>query len=104
MQGRSDAELGVLVQQLLDKEINRSLANQGGKISIVELREGRLSIAMSGGCLGCASSQVTLRQGFEVMVKRVAPEILDATDHAAGTDPFLRPPNGFGYKILIFPR
>ncbi|MSQ80806.1 MAG: NifU family protein [Candidatus Methylopumilus sp.] len=40
---------------------------------------------------GCASSQVTLRQGFEVMVKRVAPEtleILDATDHAAGKQPF----------------
>jgi Fe-S cluster biogenesis protein NfuA len=46
---------------------------------------------MSGGCQGCASSQMTLRQGFEVMVKRVAPEIVeivDATDHAAGKQPF----------------
>jgi len=46
---------------------------------------------MSGGCQGCASSQVTLRQGFEVMLKRVAPEIeeiIDVTDHAAGTQPF----------------
>ncbi|MFT5721127.1 MAG: Fe-S cluster biogenesis protein NfuA [Motiliproteus sp.] len=94
MQGRSDAELGVLVQQLLDKEINSSLANHGGKISILELRRGTLSITMSGGCQGCASSQVTLRKGFEVMVKRVAPEILeivDATDHAAGTHPFYQP-------------
>ncbi len=46
---------------------------------------------MSGGCQGCASSQVMLMQGFEVMVKRVAPEIeeiVDATDHAAGKQPF----------------
>jgi Fe-S cluster biogenesis protein NfuA len=90
-QGRSDAELGVVVQLLLDKEINRSIANHGGKISIVELRLGKLFIAMSGGCQGCGSSQVTLRQGFEVMVKKVAPEILeivDTTDHAAGTNPY----------------
>ena len=90
-QGRSDAELGLIVQQLLDKEVNRSIANHGGKISLVDVREGKLFITMSGGCQGCASSQVTLRQGFEVMVKRVAPEILeivDATDHAAGKQPF----------------
>ena len=90
-QGRSDVELGVIVQQLLDKEVNRSIANHGGKISLVDVREGKLFITMSGGCQGCASSQVTLRQGFEVMVKRVAPEILeivDATDHAAGKQPF----------------
>ena len=92
-QGRSDAELGEVVQQLLDKEVNRSIANHGGKISLVEVREGKLFITMSGGCQGCASSQVTLRQGFEVMVKRVAPEIVeivDATDHAAGKEPFYR--------------
>ena len=90
-QGRSDAELGVVVQQLLDKEVNRSIANHGGKISLVAIREGKLFITMSGGCQGCGSSQVTLRQGFEVMVKRVAPEIeqiVDATDHAAGKQPF----------------
>ncbi len=40
---------------------------------------------------GCAASQVTLRQGFEVMVRRVAPEIVDlvdTTDHVAGNTPF----------------
>ena len=89
-QGRSDAELGAAIQGLLDQEVNRSIANHGGKISIVDVSEGKLFITMSGGCQGCASSQVTLRQGFEVMVKRVAPEIVeivDATDHAAGKHP-----------------
>ena len=90
-QGRSDAELGAAIQGLLDKEVNRSIANHGGKISIVDVRQRKLFISMSGGCQGCGSSQVTLRQGFEVMVKRVAPEIeeiVDATDHAAGKQPF----------------
>ena len=66
---RSDAELGAAVQELLDREVNRSIATHGGKISLVDVRGGRLFITMSGGCQGCASSQVTLRQGFEVMVK-----------------------------------
>jgi Fe-S cluster biogenesis protein NfuA len=90
-QGRSDAELTTAIQELLDKEVNRSIANHGGKISIVDVRQRKLFITMSGGCQGCASSQVTLRQGFEVMLKRVAPEIeeiVDATDHAAGKRPF----------------
>ena len=85
-----DNKLGV-IQALLDKEINRSIANHGGKISIVEIRQGKLYISMSGGCQGCASSQVTLRQGFKVMLKRVAPEIkeiVDTTNHAAGKQPF----------------
>jgi len=90
-QGRSDAELTKAIQELLDKEVNRSIANHGGKISIVEVRQGKLFITMSGGCQGCASSQVTLRQGFEVMLNRVAPEIeeiVDTTNHAAGKHPF----------------
>ena len=91
--GRSDAELHSVIQDLLDREVNKSIANHGGQISIVDIENGVLSIAMSGGCQGCASSQVTLRQGFEVMLRRVAPEIVeivDTTDHLAGTKPFYK--------------
>ena len=90
-QVRSEIELTTAIQDLLDKEVNRSIAKHGGKISIVEILEGKLYISMSGGCQGCASSQVTLRQGFEVMLKRVAPEIeevVDTTNHAAGKKPY----------------
>jgi Fe-S cluster biogenesis protein NfuA len=89
--GRPNQEVEALVQELLDQDINVSIASHGGKISIVNFDEGKLFIAMSGGCQGCASSQVTLRQGFEVMVKKIAPEvkeIIDTTDHAAGNQPF----------------
>ncbi|MGA7084611.1 MAG: NifU family protein, partial [Pseudolabrys sp.] len=87
----TDGEIRACVQELLDREVNRSIASHGGKISIIDVRHGNLFIAMSGGCQGCAASSVTLRQGFEVMVRRVAPEIVDivdTTDHAAGEKPF----------------
>ena len=88
---RNDDEIREVVQDLLDRETNPSIAAHGGKISIVEVQDRNLYIEMSGGCQGCAASQVTLRQGFELMVRRVAPEvvdIIDATDHASGTSPF----------------
>lgn len=88
---RNDDEIREVVQDLLDRETNPSIASHGGKISIVEVQDRKLYIEMSGGCQGCAASQLTLRQGFELMVRRVAPEvvdIIDATDHASGTSPF----------------
>ena len=89
--GRTDAEIRSIVQELLNREVNRSIASHGGQISIVDVREGNLFVAMSGGCKGCAASSVTLRRGFEVMVRRVVPEIVDivdTTDHTAGKNPF----------------
>jgi Fe-S cluster biogenesis protein NfuA len=88
---RTDAEVRHAVEELLDREINPSVASHGGKISVVDVRDGTLSIAMSGGCQGCSAAQVTLKQGVEVMVRRVIPEvreILDVTDHQSGTRPF----------------
>lgn len=91
---RSDQELKKIAQELLDREINPSVASHGGKISVVDVKNGDLFISMSGGCQGCAASQLTLRQGVEVMVRRVLPqirEVIDSTDHSAGTQPFYRP-------------
>jgi Fe-S cluster biogenesis protein NfuA len=89
--GRPDNEVRAVIQELLDGEVNRGLASHGGSIDLVDYKEGKLRIAMSGGCQGCASSQATLRQSVEVMVRRIAPEvveIVDTTDHAAGRTPY----------------
>ncbi len=94
--GRADHQVRAAVERLLEREVNPSIAAHGGKISIVELTNGVLSIAMSGGCQGCASSTATLRDGFETMARRVAPEltqIVDTTNHAAGAAPFYAHPS-----------
>lgn len=88
---RSDAEIREVVQMLLDREVNPSVAAHGGAIALADVRDARLYIEMTGGCQGCAGSQVTLRQGFERMVHRVVPEvieIIDVTDHSAGRQPY----------------
>jgi Fe-S cluster biogenesis protein NfuA len=60
----------------------------------MKVADGHLYIEMTGGCQGCASSQLTLRQGFERMVRRAVPdvvEIIDVTDHLRGQMPYYRP-------------
>ena len=74
LHGGQDRALPRLLE-LLEREVNPSVASHGGKISVVGVKDATLYIAMSGGCQGCAASQVTLKQGVEVMVRRVAPEI-----------------------------
>jgi NFU1 iron-sulfur cluster scaffold homolog, mitochondrial len=64
---------------------------RGGKIVLTKVSGGNLYIEMAGGCQGCASSQLTLRQGFERLVRRVAPEvekIIDVTDLPRGQMPY----------------
>ena len=90
---RTDTEIRELVQVLLDREVNPSVAAHGGAITLADVKDGRLYIEMGGGCQGCAASQVTLRQGFERMVHRVAPEvveIIDVTDHSGGQTPYYK--------------
>lgn len=79
------------VQQLLDQQINPSLASHGGFATLVEVRDATAVVTMGGGCQGCAVSAVTLREGIQKAILEHIPEItevVDTTDHDAGENPF----------------
>lgn len=89
-EGWSDP-IAARVQAVLDQQINPAIAAHGGYIDLLNVRDGVAYIAMGGGCQGCAQVSVTLGQGVEVAIKAAVPEvtqILDTTDHAAGTNPY----------------
>ena len=88
---RTDAEIRLAVQEVLDRQANPAIARHGGNVSVIDVRDGVVSILMSGGCQGCASSAATLRGGVEKMIRAAVPEvrdIIDATDHSAGKTPY----------------
>jgi len=90
-QARTDAEILLAVQDVLDRQANPAIASHGGHVSVTEVRDGVVSMLMSGGCQGCASSAATLREGIESMIRAAVPEvrnIIDVTDHAAGETPY----------------
>jgi NFU1 iron-sulfur cluster scaffold homolog, mitochondrial len=79
------------VEDLLDRQVNPAVAAHGGQISADRVESGTVYLRMSGGCQGCAASSATLREGVERMLRAALPqirEIVDVTDHAAGSNPF----------------
>jgi Fe/S biogenesis protein NfuA len=82
------------IQEILDRQINPSVAAHGGYVDLLEVRDGAAYVQLGGGCQGCAQVDVTLRQGIEVAIKAAVPQItrvIDSTDHAAGTNPYFQP-------------
>jgi len=91
--GRSTREK---VQYLVDTQINPGVAEHGGSVQVVDVKDGGVYVRLHGGCQGCGAADFTLKQGIETIVKRAVPEIeqvVDVTNHGAGTDPYYRRPD-----------
>ncbi len=79
------------VLQVLDTQINPSIAAHGGQASLVAVEGDTAYLRLSGGCQGCGMASVTLSQGIEVAIRDNIPEItkvVDVTDHASGSNPY----------------
>jgi Fe/S biogenesis protein NfuA len=85
-------ELPDKVSQLLEQAVNPALASHGGYATLVGVDEdNNVYVTMGGGCQGCAASAATLREGIQRSIKEAIPEVaevIDATDHDAGENPF----------------
>ena len=87
-------ELATKVQELIDSTINPAVAGHGGFVQLVEVKDNKVYLQMGGGCQGCGAADITLKQGIERLIKEEIPEVaevLDATDHSAGSNPYYTP-------------
>ena len=85
------------IQELLDTQINPAVAGHGGHIELVDVHDNIVYIRFGGGCQGCGMVSVTLNQGVEQAIREAFPEIreiVDVTDHAAGTNPYYQSSKG----------
>ncbi len=90
----SSEEIRERVQQVLDTDINPSVAEHGGVIRLIDVKENQVFIQMGGGCQGCGQADVTLKFGIENAIRAAGPgvgDILDVTDHASGRNPYYTP-------------
>jgi len=80
------------VTQLLEQSVNPSLAAHGGFATLVGVDDdNQVYLTLGGGCQGCAMSRMTITEGIDRAIREAIPEvtaIVDATDHAAGENPF----------------
>lgn len=89
--GNLEGPVAERVQQVLEQQVNPSIASHGGRAELVSVEGDTAYLRLGGGCVGCGMATVTLSQGIEVAIREGVPEIehvVDVTDHASGTNPY----------------
>lgn len=62
------------IEKALD-EIRPFLENDGGDISLIEVKNKTVKVRLEGACTTCSVNQMTLKSGVEMTIKKYAPEI-----------------------------
>jgi Fe/S biogenesis protein NfuA len=89
----------IAIQKLLDDHINPAVADHGGYVVLLDVKDDVAYVALGGGCQGCGMADVTLKQGIEALITEEVPgirQVIDTTDHASGTNPYYQPAKGGG--------
>jgi len=57
------------------KKIRPSLEADGGSVELVSVKDGVVTVKLTGACAGCPMSQMTLKAGIERIIKKEIPEV-----------------------------
>ena len=72
---QNDSDVVKQIKRILQNEIKPVVALDGGDIVFAKYEDHVLYLQMKGACSGCPSSQATLKDGIEVRMKELIPEI-----------------------------
>ena len=70
---KSNSILLKKIDEILDKFIRPGIHMDGGDIELIECTGGVLKVFLKGACSGCPSSQMTLKNGIETILKDKMP-------------------------------
>ena len=81
-----DSEVLQCIKELLREQVRPMVQRDGGDVKLLSFNEktGVVSLAMLGACRTCPSSQNTLKDGIERVMKHFLPEVsevIEAKDH-----------------------
>jgi len=62
------------VEEVLN-QIRPSLLADGGDVELVDVKDGIVSVKLTGACAGCPMSTITLKNGIERLLKEEIPGI-----------------------------
>ena len=62
------------IEKILETSIRPSIQMDGGDIELVSCKNGIIKVFLKGACSGCPSSQMTLKNGIEVLLKEKFPK------------------------------
>ena len=70
-----DDEITKQIKEIIEERVRPAVARDGGDIIFRKFEEGVVYLELRGACSGCPSSQVTLKEGVENMLKHYIPEV-----------------------------
>lgn len=70
----SDEDLYERVAEIV-AEVRPFIQSDGGDIELLKVEDNVVYVNLSGACVGCPSSMVTLKQGVEVRIREDLPQI-----------------------------
>lgn len=88
---KADGDFAERLRDVLETEIRPAVRGHDGDVELLAVSDGDVTIALTGRCQGCTLAEVTMRQGIEWLLRERLPDmraLIDATDHAAGTNPY----------------
>lgn len=63
------------IEKVIDDQIRPGLQSHGGGIDLIEVKEGKVYVRLTGACGGCPMATMTMKQGVERALKASFPEI-----------------------------
>ena len=75
----NDSETVKFIKEILESRVRPNVQEDGGDVVFIAFIEttGQLQVELRGSCTGCPSSEVTLKQGIERMLKYYVAEITE---------------------------
>ena len=87
-----DSPIEDRINYLLHSEINPGLASHGGNVALATVDDGFAILEFGGGCQGCSSVSLTLKEGVEKTLLEKIPElkgVKDSTDHTDTSNAYM---------------
>ena len=81
----SDEELFMAIEVIISK-IKPTLALDGGDVKLLGVEKGKVFVQLQGACVGCSSSDITLKHGIERKIKSEIHSNLEVINIPFGVD------------------
>jgi len=66
--------------QTVIEEIRPALQADGGDVELVDVKDGVVSVRLTGACGGCPMSTMTLKMGIERLLRQKLPEVKEVVN------------------------
>ena len=63
------------VEDVIEQQIRPGLQSHGGGIDLVEVKDNKIYVRLTGACGGCPMATMTMKAGVERALKAVFPEL-----------------------------